>query len=56
MNIEQIRETQANIIVQMAQIEGWKDYARQRLRELMKEPLFEGLDKLVKQKLEEIDK
>lgn len=47
----------AEHIVRMALIDGFKDYARERLRELVSEKsgLFDNLSALVKQKLSETE-
>lgn len=52
-NSEQIKNDMADWIVIMAKNEGSKDYARERLKELAKEPIFDGIVELVKTKLEQ---
>ena len=54
MQLDKICEEMADHIVAMAKIDGFKDYARQRMRELVSEQsgLFVNLPALVKQQLE----
>ena len=52
LDFEAVRDRQAAWIAEMARTEGFKDYARQRLVEIQKDKLFEGLSALVKQKLD----
>lgn len=48
----------ADHFARMAQVDGFKDYARQRLRELVKDEsgMFTKLPALVKEKLENFNK
>lgn len=57
-NLETIENDMANHIVRMARVDGFKDYARERLRELVSEKsgLFDNLSALVKEKLKECEK
>jgi len=54
MQLDKIAEQMADHIASMAKIEGFKDYARERLKELVrcKSGLFDNLPALVKQRLE----
>lgn len=52
MQLDKIREDMANHIVAMSKVDGFKDYARQRLKELSQEPIFNGIIEIVKTKLE----
>lgn len=54
LNLETIADEMADHIVAMSKIDGFKDYARQRLKELVSQEqgLFDNLSALVKQKLE----
>ena len=52
MQLDKIREDMANHIVAMSKVDGFKDYARQRLKELSQEPIFDGIIDMVKTKLE----
>ena len=54
-NFETIANDMAEHIAAMARIPGFRDYARQRLKELVSEPqgLFVNLPALVKEKLNE---
>lgn len=54
MQLDNICEEMADHIVAMARIDGFKDYARQRMKELVSDQsgLFDNLSALVKQKLE----
>lgn len=55
LNLETIADEMADHIVAMAEVDGFKDYARQRLKELAKEPIFDGIIELVKTKLEKLN-
>jgi len=54
MQLDKIAEQMADHIANMARVEGFKDYARERLKELVrcKSGLFDNLSALVKQRLE----
>ena len=54
MQLDKICEEMADHIVAMAKVDGFKDYARQRMRELVSSEsgLFVNLPALVKQRLE----
>lgn len=53
LNLETIADEMAEHIVAMSKVDGFKDYARQRMRELVSEQsgLFDSLNQLVKEKL-----
>jgi hypothetical protein len=53
MQLDKIKNDMADWIVIMAKNEGSKDYARERLKELAKDPIFDGIIELVKQKMEQ---
>lgn len=55
MQLDKICDEMADHIVRMALIDGFKDYARQRMRELVScsSGLFVNLPALVKEKLNE---
>jgi hypothetical protein len=53
VDFEQLADDMANHIVKMSKVEGFKDYARQRLKDLSKEPLFSDIVERVKEKLKE---
>ena len=52
MQLDKICDEMADHIVAMSKVDGFKDYARQRLKELAQEPIFDGIIELVKTKLE----
>lgn len=58
MQLDKICEEMADHIVAMAKVAGFKDYARQRLKELVSQEqgLFDNLSALVKEKLKESEK
>lgn len=55
MQLDKICEEMADHIVAMAKVPGFRDYARQRMRELVSSEsgLFVNLPALVKEKLKE---
>ena len=54
LNLETIADKMADHIASMAKIEGFRDYARERLKELVREEqeLFGNLSALVRERLE----
>jgi hypothetical protein len=54
LNLETIADEMADHIANMARVPGFKDYARERLKELVRteKELFGNLPALVKQRLE----
>lgn len=54
LNLETIADDMADHIANMARFEGFKDYARERLKELVrcKSGLFDNLPALVRERLE----
>ena len=58
LNLETIVDEIADHIVAMSKIDGFKDYARQWMKELISSEsgLFDNLSALVKEKLKESEK
>lgn len=52
MDFSQIKNDMTDHIVAMSKVDGFKDHARLRLKELAQEPIFDGIIEIVKTKLE----